>query len=127
MTDTETYRPGNCNIGPAEIRMRRRSGHAGVAATVALLGLLVLLPIAPLWRLLLFFPAAGAAMGYLQATLRFCAAFGWRGVFNVGDRVGETREVADRQARRQDRTRALRLTAAAAVIGMAVALLALLI
>jgi len=30
------YVPGTCNIGPAEIAVRRRAGHVGLAATAAL-------------------------------------------------------------------------------------------
>ena len=38
--------------------------------------------------------AAGAASGYLQARERFCADFGWRGVYNF-DRRGQEQPVAD--------------------------------
>jgi hypothetical protein len=31
------YRPGVCNIGPAEIARRRRAGHVGLLVTVAAL------------------------------------------------------------------------------------------
>ena len=34
------YRPGVCNIGPAEIARRRRAGHVGALATVGLLAVL---------------------------------------------------------------------------------------
>src|SRR3954451_15371796 len=34
------YQPGACNIGPAEVARRRRAGHVGLAASVALLGAL---------------------------------------------------------------------------------------
>ena len=43
-----------------------------------------------------------AAAGYLQAWLRFCAAFGLRGVFNFGP-TGRQSSVADDAARRRDR------------------------
>ena len=32
------YEPGVCNIGPAEIARRRRSGHVGALITIGLLG-----------------------------------------------------------------------------------------
>jgi hypothetical protein len=38
-----TYRPGVCNIGPAEIARRRMFGHSGVIASIALLVALVAL------------------------------------------------------------------------------------
>ncbi len=37
-TDSE-YRPGTCNIGPAEIGRRRRAGHVGLLATLGLASL----------------------------------------------------------------------------------------
>src|SRR3972149_9336499 len=78
------YAAGRCNIGLAEIARRRRFGHLGLAVSVALLLLLWASDAAREARLLLFFPAAGSAVGYLQARLRFCAAFGLVGIFNFG-------------------------------------------
>ena len=40
-TDPTGYQPGVCNIGPAEIARRRRAGHTGLLATVALFAILV--------------------------------------------------------------------------------------
>jgi hypothetical protein len=121
------YTSGRCNIGPAEIARRRRVGHAATLVTIAALGALLLLNAPPGARLLLFFPAAGAAAGYLQAALRFCADYGWRGVFNFG-RAGHDRTsaVLDADARRADRRMALFIGAASAAVGVLVALLALL-
>jgi hypothetical protein len=120
------YVPGACNIGPAEIARRRWVGHAGVVATVALAAVLLALDAAPAWRLLLALPAALAAAGYLQAWLRFCADFGWRGVYNFGA-LGRQERVAAEEARAQDRRRALLVGAASGAIGLAVALLSLLL
>jgi hypothetical protein len=120
----DQYMPGACNIGPAEITRRRRVGHAGVIATVALAAALLALDAAPAWRLLLALPASLAAAGYLQAWLRFCADFGWRGVYNFGA-LGRQERVGGDQARAQDRRRALLVGAASVAIGLAVALLSL--
>ena len=121
------YAPGECNIGPAEIARRRRLGHASALVTAAAL-VTLLLADAPAWtRLLLFFPAATAAAGYLQAAFRFCADYGWRGVFNFG-RAGHQRTTAvtDLAARRADRQKAVLIAAGSAAVGAAVAVLALL-
>jgi hypothetical protein len=120
----DQYVPGGCNIGPAEIARRRRVGHAGLIATVALAAALLALDAAPAWRLALALPASLAAAGYLQAWLRFCADFGWRGVYNFGA-LGSEERVAAEAARAQDRRRALLVGAASGAIGLAVALLAL--
>jgi hypothetical protein len=123
----EAYQAGTCNIGPAEIARRRWTGHVGLATTVVLLGVLLALD-APSWmRLTVFLPAAVSAAGYLQAHFRFCADYGWRGVFNVGERAGHDRttQVVDIAARRADRRRAMLISAGSGVIGLVVTLLAL--
>jgi hypothetical protein len=122
------YQPGICNIGPAEIARRRRAGHVGLLATVGLFAVLIAVDAPPLARLLVAVPAAAAASGYIQAWSRFCAAFGSRGVFNFG-RVGDVEQVADADARRQDRAKATRIAltslAVGAIVGLVAALLPL--
>src|SRR6476646_5885864 len=120
------YQPGVCNIGPAEISRRRRAGHVGLIAAVALFAILVAIGAPPIARLLLVIPVAVSASGYLQAYLKFCAGFGSRGVFNFGD-VGQTHQVADADARRRDRTRATQIGVAAGVIGVLVGIVAVLL
>lgn len=121
-----SYAPGACNIGPAEIARRRRTGHLGLVVTVGLFALLLAIEAPPLARLFVALPAAAAAAGYLQARLRFCAAFGVLGVFNF-EALGRPRSVADRAAARKDRRRAIEIGAAALAIGLAVGGLAVLL
>ncbi|HET7030458.1 MAG TPA: hypothetical protein VFI34_08100 [Candidatus Limnocylindrales bacterium] len=118
-----TYRAGVCNIGPVEIARRRRTGVTMTIATVLLLAVLVAIHAPTPLRLIVFFPAAVAASGFLQAWLRFCAGFGWLGVFNFED-VGTTVSVADADARRRDRARAIRVGLACALVGALAAALA---
>jgi hypothetical protein len=113
------YRPGVCNIGPAEIARRRMAGHVGVAVTLGLFAVLVAVDAQPAFRLVLAFPATMAASGYLQARLRFCAAFGSRGVFNLGG-AGDVEAVVDAESRRRDRRRATEIGLASLAIGLAV-------
>jgi hypothetical protein len=120
------YQPGVCNIGPQEISRRRRAGHVGLVAAVVLLAVLVAVGAPPLARLLVAIPAAMAASGYLQAWLKFCAGFGSRGIFNFGD-VGTTHDVIDDEARAQDRARARQIGFASLAIGVAVAIIAVLL
>ena len=123
----DDYRAGVCNIGPAEIARRRRTGHFGAAATVALFFVLLVTDTPHWWRLALFAPAALCAAGYLQAATRFCANYGWRGVFNFGDAgFGGTTSVAETAARRADRVKAAQIGLGSAVFGTVVAVAALL-
>ncbi len=126
LTDDTAYRPGVCNIGPAEIASRRRAGHVGVVATLVLLVVLVAIGAPPIARLLVALPAAVAASGYLQAWFRFCAGFGSRGVYNFGA-LGSTHPVEDGEARRRDRARAMQIGLASLAIGVGVGVVAVLL
>jgi len=114
------YRPGECNIGAAEIGRRRRAGHVGLVASLAAIGGLLAIG-APSWtRLVVALPASLAASGYIQAQLRFCAGFGSRGVFNFGP-LGKTHEVHDPDALARDRARSRQIGLASLAIGAVVA------
>ena len=88
-------------------------------ATVVLLAVLVLVHAPVLVRLIGFVPAAVAASGFIQAHLRFCAGFGWLGVFNFRD-AGTTQTVASAEARHRDRQMAARIGVASALVGIVV-------
>jgi hypothetical protein len=120
------YSPGVCNIGPAEIARRRRSGHVALAITV--LGFVALVAVgAPAWtRLILILPAGGSASGYLQAFFHFCAGFGSRGIYNFGA-IGTTQAVTDPGARARDRTQSIRIGLGALAIGAVVGIVAFLL
>ncbi|HLY15343.1 MAG TPA: hypothetical protein VKR24_13425 [Candidatus Limnocylindrales bacterium] len=119
----DEYRPGVCNIGPAEITRRRRSGHIGLIVTVVVFLVLVALHVPPVLRLVVGLPAAGAASGYLQAALKFCAGFASKGVFNFGQ-LGQTHEVVDPEAHARDRSRANQILLASLAVGVVVAVIA---
>jgi hypothetical protein len=120
------YESGACNIGPAEIAYRRRWGHAGLVVTLVTLAVMLWAGAPPLVRFLVALPAAGTAVGYLQALLRFCAAYGLLGVFNFG-RLRDTHHVADPVARARDRQKALQIVLGGVVIGVLVGLVAALL
>jgi hypothetical protein len=122
---TQDYVAGACNIGPAEIALRRRVGHAGLATTAVLAAALIRSDLPRPWRLTLAVPATGAAAGYLQARARFCADFGFRGVYNFDHPSRRPQaKVPTGQARKQDRRRALQIGVASAAIGLGVAVAA---
>jgi len=120
------YQPGVCNIGPAEIARRRRAGHMGLLVTVVVLAAVVAIGAPPLVRLIVALPAAGAASGYLQAWLKFCAGFGSRGIFNF-DALGQAHQVVEAEARARDRAKAIQIGLASLGIGVLVAVVAVLL
>ncbi len=122
MNARQAYVPGVCNIGPAEIRRRRQSGWVGLAVTVVLWGGFLIFRVPAPWRLLLFFPAAMGATGFIQAALHFCAGFGTRGVFNFGPEVGKTDTVEQAEFRRKDRRKARQIGLYSGLIGIVVAI-----
>jgi hypothetical protein len=121
---TDHYVPGTCNIGPEEIALRRRAGHVGLAVTAALGAALVRSNLHPAWRLALALPAAGAASGYLQARQRFCANYGFRGLYNFDTR-GHEQPVPLSDAQEQDRRRSIQIATSSAAIGLGVALVSM--
>jgi hypothetical protein len=120
----DQYIPGTCNIGPEEIALRRRAGHVGLALTAALGAALLRSDVHPAWRLALALPAAGAASGYLQAHQRFCANYGFRGLYNFDSR-GHEQPVPLAGAREEDRRRSLQIAASSAAIGLGIGLVAM--
>jgi len=121
---TDQYVPGTCNIGPEEISLRRRAGHVGLAVTVALGAALLRSNLHPAWRLALALPAAGAASGYLQARQRFCANYGFRGLYNFDTR-GHEQPVPLSDTGAEDRRRSIEIATSSAAIGLGVALVSM--
>jgi len=121
---TDHYVPGVCNIGPAEIRMRKRLGWWGFIATVVLWALLIWLGAPAWWRLILFIPVFFSANGFLQGFMHFCAGFGMRGLFNFGPSVGKTDTVSQAEFRALDRKKSQQIFFYATLIAIAVALVA---
>jgi len=126
MTATNTYQPGVCNIGPAEIRQRRMSGYLGTAVAAVFLVLAFAFGWPAPVRLIVFIPVVLAANGFLQAAFHFCVRFGTQGLFNFGD-LGTQEAVHEKEYRRKDQRKAILIVVLSVVIAAAVALTAFLI
>ncbi|HEX3265766.1 MAG TPA: hypothetical protein VHR16_08890 [Candidatus Limnocylindrales bacterium] len=120
MTAHRTIQP-RCNIGPAEIERRRRSGVVITALAAAVAAVLVLLDVQAPARLALFPFATAAAVTWLQVVHRFCVAFGALGIQNFNN-LGEEEKV-DPALRALDRRRLAQLVLEGSAIGAAVTLL----
>jgi hypothetical protein len=124
MSADRGYVPGVCNIGPAEVRRRRQAGWFGLGATILLWAAFLAFRVPAPWRLLVFFPAVAGAIGFLQAAMHFCAAFGILGIFNVSFAAGKTDAVEQAEFRRADRRKALLIIFTSVLIGAAAAVAA---
>ena len=123
----DKYIPGVCNIGPAEINRRKRSGWFGLGATILLWLAFFVFHVPAAWRLTLFFPAFLSAEGFLQAAFHFCAGFGSRGLYNFGTEVGKTETDEQAEIRQKDQRKALLISLYSALIGIAIAILGFLL
>jgi len=126
-TAQQEYIPGVCNIGPAERRKRRMAGISGTIVTLIVLVGLLIVDAPLLWRLILVVPAAGAASGFLQDAMHFCAGFGMKGIYNVINSAGVVDNVELEGARLADRRKAIQILLYSLAIGLIVVALALLI
>jgi hypothetical protein len=114
------YIPGVCNIGPAEIRTRKRLGWLGLVVTIVSWIFLVWIEAPVAWRVIIFIPAFLSANGYLQGFMHFCAGFGMQGLFNFGTKVGKTDSVSQAEFRAKDRRKAWEIIGYAALIALVV-------
>ena len=100
----EAYIPGQCNIGPDEIRKRNRIGFIGLALMIVFVIVAEVYQIPKGWKLLLFAPTAYALSGFIQARHKFCFIFGYFGLFNTS---GKRTRVKDGIQLHKDRLKAL--------------------
>ena len=111
MTENTEYIAGSCNIGNVEITQRRRIGFIGLVITG--IGVIIYvfsvsaLNISPFIGLLFIFPTSMAAIGFIQARQKFCAAYGFTSVANVSVRLGATTKIENEIERKKDRNKAI--------------------
>lgn len=105
MTNESTYIPGTCNIGKAEVQMRKNimwlSGI--VSAVFVAAGLWLHWPFSI--KALLFIPLATLILTAQQVYRRFCVAFGLKGLFNF-EAVGKVHTAQNAEYLKKDRARA---------------------
>jgi hypothetical protein len=120
MNSTPEYIPGACNIGPAEIKNRKKGGVFNTVFGIAVIIFLLVIHAAKPLRLILFFPATLAMLGYLQWYYKFCAGFGLKGVFNFGD-MGKTYSVEQKEYFQKDRSKAWKMIITSLLFGFIMA------
>src|SRR5688572_990818 len=103
--NSNTYIPGNCNLGSEEVKRRFRIGYFGLIVSVFLIIALYLLNAPREWRLLLFIPAFYSLSGFIQAKNKFCYIYGFKNVFSLKGKRNFTR-VTNLESKIQDRRKA---------------------
>jgi len=126
MSET-VYTPGVCNIGAAEVRLRRLVGWAGLVGAVALWGCLIWMGASRPARAWVGGPALMSALGFLQARQGFCFNYGLAGVSSFGTVAGDTETVESPEDRERDRRTSWRIIGRSLLIAAAASAAAVLI
>ncbi|MFX1516872.1 MAG: hypothetical protein ACFFC6_11210 [Promethearchaeota archaeon] len=124
MTENTEYIAGSCNIGNVEITQRRRIGFIGLVITgigvIMYVFSVSALNISPFIGFLFIFPTSMAAIGFIQARQKFCAAYGFTSVANVSVRLGVTTKIENEIERKKDRNKAIIISIQSILIGVVV-------
>jgi len=103
-----SYQAGSCNIGKQEIRRRQIVAAIGLVLTLITLIGFYRNGTPASSRVYIFLPAMIFTTGYVQATKKFCLAYGFMGTFNLG-KLGDISKVASKEDKKADRTTAIKI------------------
>jgi hypothetical protein len=104
-TKDDAYKPGSCNIGKSEVRRRFRIGFTGLALMILLILFIHWFHLPSVARLGLFIPAFYAVSGFIQAFMKFCYIYGWKGIMSLTGRK-KFEKVNEPEYVRKDRRKA---------------------
>ena len=114
---SDTYIPGTCNLGKAEVRSRQIVALVGLVASLILATGLIASSAPQASGLTLFAPLMVFAVGFIQSRRKFCLAYGLAGTFNLG-KLGQISKVANPEDRAADRKTALSILAQATALAL---------
>ncbi len=114
---SETYIPGTCNLGKAEVRSRQIVALVGLVASLILATGLIASSAPQASGLTLFAPLMVFAVGFIQSRRKFCLAYGLAGTFNLG-KLGQISKVANPEDKAADRKTALSILAQATALAL---------
>lgn len=114
---SDTYIPGTCNLGKAEVRSRQIVALVGLVASLVLATGLIVSSAPQASGLTLFAPLMVFAVGFIQSRRKFCLAYGLAGTFNLG-KLGQISKVANPEDRAADRKTALLILAQATALAL---------
>ena len=114
---SDTYIPGTCNLGKAEVRSRQIVALVGLVASLILATGLIASSAPQASGLTLFAPLMVFAVGFIQSRRKFCLAYGLAGTFNLG-KLGQISKVANPEDKAADRKTALSILAQATALAL---------
>ena len=114
---SDTYIPGTCNLGKAEVRSRQIVALVGLVATLILATGLIASSTPQASGLTLFAPLMVFAVGFIQSRRKFCLAYGLAGTFNLG-KLGQISKVTNPEDKAADRKTALSILAQATALAL---------
>ena len=114
---SDTYIPGTCNLGKAEVRSRQIVALVGLVASLVLATGSIVSSAPQASGLTLFAPLMVFAVGFIQSRRKFCLAYGLAGTFNLG-KLGQISKVANPEDRAADRKTALSILAQATALAL---------
>jgi len=114
---SDTYIPGTCNLGKAEVRSRQIVALVGLVASLILATGLIASSAPQVSGLTLFAPLMVFAVGFIQSRRKFCLAYGLAGTFNLG-KLGQISKVANPENKAADRKTALSILAQATALAL---------
>ncbi len=114
---SDTYIPGTCNLGKAEVRSRQIVALVGLVASLILATGLIASSAPQASGLSLFAPLMVFAVGFIQSRRKFCLAYGLAGTFNLG-KLGQISKVANPEDKAVDRRTALSILAQATALAL---------
>lgn len=114
---SDTYIPGTCNLGKAEVRSRQIVALVGLVASLILATGLTASSAPQASGLTLFAPLMVFAVGFIQSRRKFCLAYGLAGTFNLG-KLGQISKVANPEDKAADRKTALSILAQATALAL---------
>ena len=114
---SDTYIPGTCNLGKAEVRSRQVVALVGFVISLILAIGLIASSAPQASGLTLFAPLMVSAVGFIQSRRKFCLAYGLAGTFNLG-KLGQISKVANPEDKAADRKTALSILAQATALAL---------
>jgi len=116
---SDTYIPGTCNLGKAEVRSRQVVALVGFVISLILAIGLIASSAPQASGLTLFAPLMVFAVGFIQSRRKFCLAYGLAGTFNLG-KLGQISKVANPEDKAADRKTALSILAQATALALVI-------